>query len=221
MFKKITRGKLREFLATKKNWDTLEILDIGGERDFYKEYFPNSHKITLNIDPKRKPDVVGDAHDLSQFKENQFDLVLMIAVMEHLKDPEKVVREVKRVLKPGGKFIFTTVFIFPIHDAPGDYWRFTYFGLKELLERNGFIADIKPDFNSFSTIGVLFQRIAFQTDFIFLNKPIKMGLFLLAEIFRRLDGLIERQYGDIKKSKPSVEIMSSGYNVVAYLETDR
>jgi len=215
MFQKITRGGLRKFLLTQKNEKRLDILDIGGEKDFYKEYFPNSHKITFNIDSEREPNIVGDAHDLSQFKDNQFDIVLMIAVMEHLKDPEKVVREIKRVLKPDGKFIFTTVFVFPIHDAPGDYWRFTYFGLKELLERNGFTAEIKPDFNSFSTIGILFQRIAFQTDFIFLNKPIKLGLFLMAEIFRRMDGLIKKQYGDIKKSKPSVEIMSGGYNVVA------
>ena len=215
MFKKITRGSLHRFLETQRTYKNLKILDIGGEKDFYKEYFPNSHKITFNIDPERKPDIVGDAHDLSQFQAGQFDLVLMIAVMEHLKDTEKVVREIKRVLKPGGKFIFTTVFLFPIHDAPGDYWRFTYFGLKELLERNGFNPTITPDFNSFSTMGVLLQRIAFQTDFILLNKPIKLGLFLLAEVFRRMDGLIKRHYGDIKKSKPSVEIMSSGYNVVA------
>ncbi|MGH1447871.1 MAG: class I SAM-dependent methyltransferase [Pseudomonadaceae bacterium] len=70
------------------------------------------------------------------FDDNSFDVVISDQVLEHLEgDPQRAIDECYRVLKPGGLVVHTTCFINPIHDAPGDYWRFTPQAL-ELLHKN-------------------------------------------------------------------------------------
>lgn len=48
---------------------------------------------------------VGDAHDL-RFKDNYFEAVFILEVLEHVFDPKKVLLETKRVLRKGGYAIF-------------------------------------------------------------------------------------------------------------------
>lgn len=66
------------------------------------------------------------------------DGVLMTEVLEHCPRPDEVLKEVERVLKPGG-FVFLTVpFIWPIHNVPNDEYRYTPFALDRLLDEAGF-----------------------------------------------------------------------------------
>jgi len=66
------------------------------------------------------------------------DSALLTEVLEHCPDPEGVLREIARVLKPGG-FVFLTVpFIWPIHTVPYDEFRYTPFALRRLLTQAGF-----------------------------------------------------------------------------------
>ncbi len=67
------------------------------------------------------------------FRESAFDLVLCTEVLEHVDDPDQVVREIRRVLKPGGKLLLSMPFNYFIHGAPNDYRRYTVFGLEKLL----------------------------------------------------------------------------------------
>jgi len=76
-------------------------------------------------------------HDLLNlsYANNSFDYVVADQVLEHIAgDPLRAVEEARRVLKPGGIAIFTTCLLYEVHDHPGDYWRFTPYGL-ELLCR--------------------------------------------------------------------------------------
>lgn len=58
--------------------------------------------------------------------DESFDTVVSDQVLEHVEgDPQKAIDESFRVLKPGGIAVHTTCFINPMHDKPGDYWRFT------------------------------------------------------------------------------------------------
>ena len=66
------------------------------------------------------------------------DVVFLFEVLEHVAESEKVVREIRRVLRPGGEFYLSVPFIYPIHDAPNDYWRFTVYGITAILTNNGF-----------------------------------------------------------------------------------
>ncbi len=144
-----------QFFARKFAWQAVELaekessgilLDIGCGRMPYrnvllpkvKKYIGLDHPETSKLyDGKFKPDIYADATKIP-LKNNSIDTVLMLMVLEHLENPQKVLLEIKRILKPKGKFIFSTVQMYPIHDAPFDYFRFTRFGLKNLLEQSGF-----------------------------------------------------------------------------------
>lgn len=208
MFKKLTRKELEKFLA-RYVFDG-KVLDIGAGGSSYHKFFPN--RITLDVDETRKPDIVGDAQKLP-FEDNSFEMILCTEVLEHIPDPVMAIKEMKRVLKPEGKLVLSTRFVFPIHDAPGDYWRFTKYGLLKLFA-DWEVLEIMAEAPSFKTLAILVQRMMFQINFK-CNKLIKIILFFVTLVISRLDFLIKNEYGDIKKTKAENDILSSGYYLAA------
>jgi SAM-dependent methyltransferase len=79
-------------------------------------------------------DVQGDIQALP-FATGAFDAVVNIQVLEHLNEPSDAVREMARVLKPGGRLILTTVQCWEIHQHPNDFFRFTHYGLAYLFRK--------------------------------------------------------------------------------------
>lgn len=100
-------------------------LYIGGARQNVPGY--------VNLDLFAMPgvDVQADAHALP-FPDGTFRRVECDAVLEHVRDPELVVREIARVLAPGGWAHLVTPFCHPFHEYPKDYRRFSPDGLKLL-----------------------------------------------------------------------------------------
>jgi len=212
---KITRKNHRPFL---EKWKTdASVLEIGAGNAVgghsYKELFPNGH--TFDINPKRSPDTVGDAHNMP-FDDKSFDYVLCTEVLEHLHTPQQAILEMKRVLKSGGKLILTTRFAFPIHDAPNDYYRYTEYGLRHLF-RDWRIEELVSETKTMSTIGALLQRIGFQTD-VKGGKFTKSIIYSSAWLFDNLNWVIKKEYGDIKKETTIQQIITTGYYMVAIKE---
>jgi len=84
-----------------------------------------------------RPQVYGDAAGLP-FADASFDWVLFLDVLEHLPDPQRALREAARVLRAGGRVVAQVPFMYPLHDAPLDFQRWTLPGLREAASRSGF-----------------------------------------------------------------------------------
>jgi SAM-dependent methyltransferase len=101
-------------------------IDIGGIGNIHPDV------VNINISPSQGTDIVADGQKLP-FKSNSIDGVFSLFVLEHVPHPEFIVKEMFRVLKPGG-FIFVTVpFIQIMHNNPKDYSRFTPDGIRILF----------------------------------------------------------------------------------------
>ena len=205
---KITRQKLELFIQKYKD-DGLT-LDIGCSNSPYMKYFPN--RIGLDIHDGPNVNVVADVHKLP-FEDEKFDNILCTEVLEHLHSPHLAITEMKRVLKNGGKLILSTRFIFPLHDVPNDYYRYTKYGLKYLF-RDWQIIELKEETSTLTTLAVLLQRIGYQCEILGF-RPFKILFFLKAKIISWFSFLITKEYGDIKKSQPETHIMTSGYYLAA------
>lgn len=208
---KITRPQIRAFLA--KYATTEMVLDVGSGGADQDTIFPN--RTTIDIDPARNPQIVGDAQAMP-FKDESYDTILCTEVLEHIPNPQKAIDEMYRVLRPGGTLILTTRFLFPVHDAPGDYWRFTPYGLRSLFTRWEILEE-EVETDAFLTIAVLLQRIMFQTD-LRGGKITKGILLLVTYAFTKLDWLLVRRYGDIGRTDTVPVLMSSGVYIACRKE---
>jgi SAM-dependent methyltransferase len=81
-------------------------------------------------------DVFADCHQLP-FADGYFDSVICTQVLEHVPEPERVLRETARVLRPGGVLILTAPMVWPLHEEPYDFFRYTRYGLRHLLGSAG------------------------------------------------------------------------------------
>jgi len=113
------------------------VLDVGsGDKSPYYDMLRGENidsYITLDMDPKTKPDIVSPIEKMKVPK-NSCDNVVSTEVLEHTCDPQKAVKEIHRILKPDGKCILTTRFMYPFHKNPYDYFRFSREGLEHLFK---------------------------------------------------------------------------------------
>ncbi len=89
------------------------------------------------VHDKRSIDVFGSIMELP-FSAETFEAILCTEVLEHVPDPQKTLREFYRVMKPGGHAIVSVPLLYQVHEAPYDYFRYTYYGLVHLFHQAGF-----------------------------------------------------------------------------------
>ena len=114
------------------------VYDIGskGQGETGLEFIPLGVRLlSIDIDAETKPDVVADAHDLHMIPTDSADGVFTSSVLEHVRDPWKVVSEIERILKPGGVVHIGMPFVFRFHADPDDFWRTSYKGIDLLCQR--------------------------------------------------------------------------------------
>ena len=156
--KKASRKNLYNFIKSsfdeKIKIKEINVLNIGsgGELEsLIKKNFKNVFSIDIdeNKNPNQKIDICDD--NFSNDIKTKPSLVCCFEVLEHTKDPKKAIRNIYSILKKGDYFLASTPFNFHIHDEPNDYFRFTYFGLRMLLndfsevkikKRNGWLESI-------------------------------------------------------------------------------
>lgn len=107
--------------------ETRVVVDIGSGNMRWSNF-------TVNVDlmPYPNVDVVSEADNLP-FENASVDIVVSIAMLEHVRNPGNVLSEIKRVLRPDGVAYVYVPFVQGFHAAPHDYQRFTKSGLEFAL----------------------------------------------------------------------------------------
>jgi SAM-dependent methyltransferase len=118
------------------------LLDVGCGSKPYRSLFEVEAYIGLDVDSESSrrlavADQLYDGHSFP-FDDKIFDSVLCNQVLEHVFNPDQFLCEIARILKPGGKLLLTVPFVWDEHEQPHDYARYSSFGLRALLEKNGF-----------------------------------------------------------------------------------
>lgn len=117
------------------------LVDVGAGRAPYRQWLLKNSDVatytTVDLDGElyASPDIVWDGNTLP-LETDSADCVLLIEVLEHCPRPDKVVAEVQRILKPGGKLFLTVPYLWPLHDVPHDMQRFTPWSLESILDAN-------------------------------------------------------------------------------------
>ncbi len=124
-----------------------DLLDVGCGRMPYKEILLENSDIdsykgvdinsALVYDAAVKPDFYWDGVTLP-FDSNSFNSVIATEVLEHCPNPNVILEEILRVLKPDGFFLLTVPFLWSLHEVPNDEYRYTPFSLKRHLRYSGF-----------------------------------------------------------------------------------
>ncbi len=117
------------------------VLDIGGEKDSLVAFQFGRQRgveacIFLNIRSAKRPDVVSDGGHIP-FATGTIDTVVCLETLEHVDDPLQVTRELARVLHPSGVLFLSVPFLYRLHDAPNDFWRFTQYQVERMLRQAG------------------------------------------------------------------------------------
>lgn len=118
----------------------LKIVDIGCGTKPYFSLFESKSSWYVGIDIyaiKGITEITAVAEALP-FRPRTFNLGLCLQTLEHVFDPQKTLYELQRVLKPGGLLVVSTHGVWNEGHDKNDFWRWTVFGLRHLIQSCGF-----------------------------------------------------------------------------------
>lgn len=163
---------LKNFFIDKIN-KKLKCLDFGcGEKPFDSHFSEIGLNKIISCDiaqnSKNNVDIVINKTDFKfPFMDSEFDFIFAFDVFEHVNNLEQTIGELKRLLKPGGQIICTMPFLYKVHEAPNDYRRFTYDGLKDFFSNYDFeVLNFKPIGNVFDVSHTILNEGIFSNNLI-------------------------------------------------------
>jgi len=140
-------SSIRKFISDHADSISGIVLDVGcGEMPYKEQILDSDSKVEKYLgldlednysDRKVVPDLTWDGKRIP-LEDDCVDVAIATEVFEHCPDTSLVVREIHRILKPDGVLLFTVPFLWPLHEVPHDYFRFTPFALQSILTDAGF-----------------------------------------------------------------------------------
>ena len=121
------RRRLRQFVGALP--PSALIVDLGSS---LRRLSPNI--VCLDLIPTPGVDLVGDLHRIP-LRADALDAIICTGVLEHVEDPNRVLEEFRRVLRPGGQIYASLPFLQGYHPSPTDFRRFTRDGARQLFSR--------------------------------------------------------------------------------------
>jgi len=120
------------------------LIDLGcGKVPLYATYKDHVTSITCvdwgnSMHPNPHLDQEQDLNQPIAYPDASFDTIILSDVLEHIRKPEGLIREMHRILAPGGQVIMNVPFYYGLHEQPFDYYRYTQFALRAMTEDAGF-----------------------------------------------------------------------------------
>lgn len=151
---------LNKALALAAEYAHFNLLDIGCGNKPYEKMFADRITSYTGCDvvqsSENKADVVCEVSELP-FASETFLTVLSTQVIEHVAETQKMVDEAYRVLAKDGHLILAGPMYWHLHEEPHDFFRFTKYGLRFILEKAGFeIVRILPNGGKWAVLGQVF-----------------------------------------------------------------
>ena len=129
--------------------DGARVLDAGAGEGSYKHLFARQRYTGVDLGigdtawDYSRLDAIADL-TLIPFRDGSFDAAVNIVTLEHVREPARVLAELGRVLRPGGRLLLVAPHEWEEHQQPHDYFRYTRYGLRYLLDQAGMDSDIRP-----------------------------------------------------------------------------
>jgi SAM-dependent methyltransferase len=159
------------------------------------------------------PTVYANASSLP-FRTASIDTVVLLEVLEHVDEPRQTLSSISRVLKSGGHLLLTMPFLYPIHDAPHDYQRYTLFGLTREIRAAGLVLEeVTPKLHAAETAGLIMcialagvsMRTVDKKSIALVLTPLLAGAIPIVNILAWVVG----------KLFPNWENVNAGYSLIA------
>lgn len=131
------------------------LLDVGSGAHQFEDLYKDLNKTSIDFAPYEGTDVIHDIETGLPFEDDTYDVVTIANTLEHIYQPQKLLKECYRVTRKGGIIIGATPFQLMVHQEPFDYFRYTNFALSKLLVDAGY-SDVEIVATG-TPIDVLFQ----------------------------------------------------------------
>ncbi|WP_186442517.1 class I SAM-dependent methyltransferase [Lysobacter antibioticus] len=166
------RGRIRAFIERNEAGLGDDVLEVGSRIHDPKAWWCTNRDLArgrwtgIDMQAGQGVDLVADMHALPPEWEGRFSGVVCSEVLEHVARPWLALPELRRVMAPGSLLVVTTLFAFPEHGYPDDYYRYSRSGLALLLTDAGFAevqteyaGEVPVDLNDHGERGVTRRRL--------------------------------------------------------------
>lgn len=134
--------RLLEYECVKKITFQGPTLDVGGGNAHYASLLKVEGRLhSVNMNSSLNPTVVADFGHGLPFQDGSYNSMVSLNTLEHILDDQLLLKEIHRVLSPGGVVHFAVPYMYQIHASPSDYHRHTSFFWEHALTEVGFSAD--------------------------------------------------------------------------------
>ena len=192
-----------------------DVLDIGCGNKPYESLFSGIDSYTgcdIAQSSEEKVEVLCPSTAIP-LPDASFNTVFSTQVLEHVEDHGKMLDEAFRLLKPGGAIILSAPMMWPHHEVPYDFFRFTRYGLEFLFHKAGFSdIEILQNGGKWATIGQLRQTVWGQT----VRKDKRLFRRILLLFYKYgLKYLINLQYSLLERLEPDDDFITLNFVVTA------
>ena len=190
----------------------LRVLDVGcGDRPYERLLAGAAEIVGFDVPGNPHADLHGSIEALP-VEDATFDVVLCLQALEHVPDPAAAVRELRRVVRPGGRVLLSTHGIYPFHPNPDDLWRWTHDGLRRLFSDNGDWSSVavRPGAGTAATVSMLNAHVI---DLLFKRAGVRILGAPLVATLNTVGELLDRRVPLLRE--PVTGALNANYHVEA------